>query len=481
MEIDGLLLRGAGEESSMFRLARFRDVQCGREFRISGVCRVQAFSGGGEGGYGGFTDFSGERRGKMRRKGLLSGLFLGLFYFVSMSHGAGFALYEGSARANAMGGAMVGKADDPSAIFYNPAGITQLPGTQFMTGGTAIIPRTKVKTSNDPLSRREQTTPTEENVWLPPHVYLTHQLTDQFYLGVGLFSLFGLGTEFDPNWPGRFNSYKAVIQTLNFNPNIAFKINDQLSIAAGFNVMWFDLELRNKILLGFNQQGRTIETDQRLEGDSFGYGGNVAIHYRPCQWASLGVSYRSRMDQDVEGRAKFDGFLNDTDADGSITLPDEVYMGLAIYPMPKLSLEVGAIWTNWSTFDKLVIDYDEPLAGRTSRVEREKKWEDTWRIFFGAEYKVNDMLDLRFGYVYDQEPSPDEHVDYLVPANDRHLFSFGPGIHWRGWTLDLSYTYLMVADRTVDSNGRFFTEGVLDSEFEGGHAHLIGLSVSHKF
>ena len=420
----------------------------------------------------------------MRRKGLLSGLLvglLGLFSFVSMSHGAGFALYEGSARANAMGGAMVGKADDPSAVFFNPAGITQLPGTQFMAGATAIIPGTDVKTSNDPISRRDQTTTMKSHAWLPPHIYLTHQLSDRFYLGVGLFSPFGLGTEFDSDWPGRFNSYKAVIQTLNFNPNIAFKINEQLSVAAGFNVMWFDLELRNKILLGFDQLGRTIEVDQRLEGDSFGYGGNVAVHYRPCRWASLGVAYRSRMDQDVEGRAKFDRIFGDTDADGSITLPDEVYMGLAIYPMPGLSLEAGAIWTNWSTYNKLLINYDEPLGGRVSSVEREKKWEDTWRIFFGAEYKVNDMLDLRFGYVYDQEPSPDAHVDYLVPANDRHLFSFGPGIHWCGWTLDLSYTYLWVMDRTVDSNGRFATDRFLDSKFEGGHAHLIGLSVSHKF
>ncbi len=356
----------------------------------------------------------------MRKRELAVGLVLGLLGLVSltsMSHGAGFALYEGSARANAMGGAMVGKADDPSAVWYNPAGITQLHGTQFMTGMTAIIPKTKVETTNDPLSGRDQTTPTEANVWLPPHIYVTHELSDQFYLGVGLFGMFGLGTEFDPNWPGRFNSYKAVIQTLTLNPNIAWKINDQWSVAVGFDVMWFDLELRNKINLG--QLG---EVDQRLTGDSFGYGGNVAVHYRPCQWAALGVSYRSRMDQDVEGRAKFDRIIDDTDAEGSITLPDEVYMGLAIYPMPKLSLEVGAIWTNWATFDKLVIDYKDPLLGVISRAEREKDWDDAWRIFFGAEYKYNDMLDLRFGYVYDMSPIPDAHVDYLVPANDRHLF-----------------------------------------------------------
>jgi long-chain fatty acid transport protein len=419
----------------------------------------------------------------MHKDGLVLGLFgglLGLFCMASSSFGAGFALYEGGARATAMGGALVGKADDPSAVWYNPAGITQLPGTQVMAGMTVILPKTDV-TTTDPTTGRETKTPMEEDAWLPPHFYVTHQLSDQFWLGFGVFSPFGLGTEFDAEWAGRFNSYKALIKTVNFNPNIAWKINDQLSIAAGLDVMWFDLELRNKIPVFF---GTTFlgEVDQKLTGDSFGWGGNLALHYRPCQYAALGVSYRSRVEQNVSGEAEFHrdrlvpSFLfNNTDARGSIMLPDEVYVGLAVFPMPKLSLEVGTVWTNWSTYDKLRIDYADPLVPGVDSAEREKHWEDAWRIFFGAEYKVNEMLDLRFGYVFDQEPSPDEYVDFLVPANDRHLFSFGPGIHWCGWDFDLSYTYLWVMDRTMSN------ESIGDSKFEGGNAHLIGLSASYKF
>jgi long-chain fatty acid transport protein len=424
----------------------------------------------------------------MRKRGLVLGVVLGMLGILAAapsSFGAGFALYEGSARANALGGAVVGRADDPSAIWYNPAGITQLPGTQAMTGVTAIIPGTDITTSNR-VTGRETTTPMETNAWLPPHLYVTHQLSDQFWLGFGMFSPFGLGTEFDPHWPGRFNSYKAVIQTLNFNPNIAWKITEQLSIAAGLDFMWFDLELRNKI--PFAIQGRLLgEVDQQLKGDSYGWGGNVALHYRPCQYAALGISYRSQMDQTVNGKAVFNRegrvpsqFFNTTGARGSITLPDEIYLGLAVFPMPKLSVEVGAVWTNWSTFDKLHIDYADALVPGVDSAERGKDWEDVWRINLGIEYKLNPMVDLRFGYVYDQEPSPDNHVDYLIPSNDRHLFSFGPGIHWCGWDLDVSYTYLWVMDRSVDSSGRL-AEGILDSDFEGGHAHLIGLSLSHKF
>ncbi len=406
--------------------------------------------------------------------------------------GSGFALYEAGARANSLGSTLVGRADDPSAVFYNPAGITQLPGLQFMGGSIMIAPSTDVKTIGNrlnPFSRQEITSQMDGHVWFPPHLYLTYQINNSLWFGFGLFTPFGLGTEFDGDWPGRFNSYKAIIQTLNINPNIAWKINDQLSVAAGLDVMWFDLELRNKIAFPLGQ-GRFTEIDQRLIGDSFGVGGNVGIRYQPFDWMAIGVSYRSQMTQDVDGKADFTKeitlprFFDDTGASGSITLPDNVFMGVAFYPTKDLSIEVGAFWTNWSTFKKLTIDYDQPIvpalpgSRAVSSVTREKNWEDTWRIHGGIEYKVNPYLDLRMGYEYDMEPSPDEHVDYLIPANDRHLFGFGTGLHWCGWNLDLSYMYLLVEDRNVEAR---LSEGILNSKFQGGDAHLVGFSLSHKF
>lgn len=159
--------------------------------------------------------------------------------------GAGFALYEGSARGNALGGATVGRADDPSALFFNPAGVTQLPGTQVMAGATFIMPKTDVTTQA--YSGAPGVTTTSESNVAPPHLYLTYQATDRVWLGLGVFSPFGLGTEFNSSWPGRYNSYNAVIQTMTINPNIAFKLNDRLSMAIGLDFMYFKLKLEQMV------------------------------------------------------------------------------------------------------------------------------------------------------------------------------------------------------------------------------------------
>jgi long-chain fatty acid transport protein len=417
------------------------------------------------------------------RQALILTVMVSIICSAHWCYGAGFALYEAGARGNALGGAMVGRADDPSALFFNPAGITQLPGVQTLAGATAIMPSTDVTIQS---ALGSTTTSSVNNTWVPPHVYLTYQATNSVWLGLAVFSPFGLGTEFNENWPGRYNSYKAVIQTMNINPNIAFKVNDQISVAAGLDFMYFDLTLKNKIYLpGYS------DVDSSLKGDSVGVGMNFAIHYKPSDWMKLGLAYRSQVAQNVSGDAKFakqndvanspyNSYFTNTKANGYITLPDELFFGTAFYPIKKLSVEVGGIWTHWGTYNALTVEYANPVAGQTT-VSKDKSWHDVWRLFLGIEHNTTDWMDLRAGFVWDQEPSDNGHVDYLVPANDRYLFSFGPGFHWRNWTFDISYTYLYIVprDHVQVLNGN--TKQYLDSSFSNGYANMIGCSLGYKF
>ncbi len=233
------------------------------------------------------------------------------------------------------------------------------------------------------------TTSTEDNVWFPPHFYLSYQATDLVWFGLGIFSPFGLGTEFDQNWPGRYNSYEAVIETININPTIAFKLNDQVSFAAGFDIMYFDLTLKRKIPGGLliNRPGdASFDVDRSLEGDSVGYGFNFGIHYNACDWMKLGMSYRTQVKQSVSGTATFTkspkfaaipgsaNYFNTTSASGDITLPDELFLGAAFYPIKDLSLEVDAIWTRWSTYNELAISYGTaPVPGLGTLYRRAKE------------------------------------------------------------------------------------------------------------
>jgi long-chain fatty acid transport protein len=152
-----------------------------------------------------------------------------------------------------------------------------------------------------------------------------------------------------------------------------------------------------------------------------------------------------------------------------------VFIDVTFYPADRWSLEVNALWNGWSDYDALVIEYDNFI---TPEVRREKDWDDVWRFQVGVEYKATDWLDLRLGYVFDESPVPDETADYLIPTEDRQLYSIGCGMHWNAWVVDLSYTYLKSDTRTVDAR---VAEGIFPSKFEDGDTHLVGVSVSYIF
>jgi long-chain fatty acid transport protein len=398
---------------------------------------------------------------------------------------AGFALYEGSARANALGGTLVGRADDPSALFYNPAGITQLAGFQLMAGATTIGPKSDVVTTRRGM---DTTSETKTNLWVSPHLYSAYQCTDALWFGLGVFSRFGLGTEFDETWPGRYNNYNAVIQTSTVNPNVAFKVSERLSLAVGASWMWFDLTLEQKIDFGATVGNpNALDVDQSLqgEGDNSGYGFNLALHYKACEWMSIGLSYVSQRRQKIKGDADFskpsgipENLFRDTKASGDIRLPDMVFVGLAFYPVDRLSLEIDGVWTRWSTYDQFTVDYEDPILPGLDRLTQDKDWNNVWRLQLGAEYQVLNWLDLRLGYVRDNCPIPAETADYLVPSDDRHVYAVGCGIHRGRWTGDLSYSYVDGENRSVAARPE---EGILDARFEDGHAHMFGFSISRGF
>jgi long-chain fatty acid transport protein len=409
--------------------------------------------------------------------------FLIIVFALSLSTSAfasGFALYEGSARGNVLGAGLTASADDPSAVFYNPAGITQLKGKQAMIGVTFITPMISVETADG--SRKDDF---KRNWFYPPHAYYTHQIDDKWWAGVGVFSRFGLGTEFNPAWPGRYNSYKANIQTLELNPNIAYKISDKLSIAGGLSLMWFDLELKRKLNTAALGVG---DTDFVLDGDSFGWGFNLAIHYKPTDWMQAGVSYRSRVSQHVEGDVKVSnqiaipGVVNIVNMGGSgnLHLPDMIFAGVNFNIRPDLTLGGGIYWTRWDSYDKLEIQFDRPFgAPPAAKSTSRKAWDNVYRFLIGTEWKINPNWDLRLGYAFDEAPEPDDTIDFILPDNDRHMFSVGFGYHKNNWALDFSYTYMLIIDRNEIAARA--AQGIHACKFVDGVAHLIGLSYTYKF
>lgn len=404
-----------------------------------------------------------------------------------MSFAAGFGIYEWSARSNALGGATVGRADDPSAVASNPAGITQLDGVQVMGGFTMIHPVMDIQTV-DPVSGKETWSTSDKNaLWVPPHFYATWKVNDRYSLGLGVFSRFGLGSVIDEDWPGKYNSYEAIIESVSVNPNVAVKVTDKLSAAVGLEAMYLTFSQKRK--LPFATYGQP-DGDLHLDADGVSLGFNMALHYQPCDYAKIGLTYRSPVNMKVRGDATFSdipGFIQttgaflDTSASGTVTLPDSFALGLALYPMDRLSIELGAVYTLWSKYDELTINFSDPViptsSGLVDTTTSSKRWRDVWRFNVGVEYAALDWLDLRLGYVFDQSPVRDHTIDYMVPANDRHLLNGGLGFHWDNWIVDLNYTYLKIMDRNI--KGR--DDGVLKGKIRNADAHMVGMSVGYRF
>jgi long-chain fatty acid transport protein len=398
---------------------------------------------------------------------LLSGLGW-ILLSANLTYGSGFALYEAGARSSALAGAVVARADDLSAIFYNPAGLVQLPGFQIMAGFSTFIPRVEVVTHPGPVATRSLM---ESSVSFAPHLFTSYKLTERVWLGLGVNSPFGLGIQYNDNWPGRFNVTKAAIQTLNLNPTVAVKVTDYLSMGAGLDIMYFKFKMKRVLPI-------PLLTPQALDlqGDSWGLGFNLGLLLKPADYISFGVSYRSQVRQHLDGGARFRPFNTlDSDASGSIILPDMVFAGIMVRPMKRLSVEAGIIWTHWDLFRRLDIKFSNALG----TLSEAKEWHNTWRGQLGVEFQALPWLDLRAGYAFENEPMPDRFADYLVPSTDRrHNFSVGTGFHWRAMTLDLAYTMVLMMDRTVTNSQAL---GVLPSDFQGRLSHVVAMSWGYKF
>ncbi|MDR3176187.1 MAG: outer membrane protein transport protein [Desulfovibrio sp.] len=423
------------------------------------------------------------------RPAALIALLLCLLPATTPAHAEGFALYEYSARGVALGGSLMARKPDPSAVAYNPALLTRLPGVRAMAGMSLIMPGGRMDWREE--NGREGSSGLRDAIWPVPHVYYTHQINDDWFFGIGEFTRYGLGFEYPHDWPGRFNIYEISMLSASLNPNIAWRATDKLSVAAGIEIVYIylDLKKRSRVDVPLSYGGGSFEVDSKITGaDGWGVGGNLALHYQfNDQWA-VGLQYRSQARVHAfgnvdfsykggnapNGQAVYDGNFHNGHANAPVVLPDSISGGVSWTPIPDLSVEVGAIWTHWATFDNLNIRLPHPLSTSLS----DKNWHNTWRLNVGVEYEATDWLTLRAGYVRDESPMNEAYEDYLVPTDDRNIYSLGLGFHRDAWTVDLAYAFIDPSDRNYENDGGTHT---IKSRTGMSRTNIVTLSVGYKF
>ncbi|MBN1354882.1 outer membrane protein transport protein [bacterium] len=407
--------------------------------------------------------------------------------------GAGFNIFEqGSPAQPGMAGAFTARADNPSAIFYNPAGITQLEGTQISVGLSLIQPKSTMK---DPYGRKWDS---DDQLFYPPNLYVTHKFNEQLNMGFGFGVHYGLGMKWDNNkdFIYRYLVQDVSVQTYYFNPVAAWKVNDWFSIGGGVYYVKSEVEYAAAIDMSdvsaylSSVLGIPIDlNDGRmdLEGDngSGDYGFNLGLHFK-FNDLRLGAVYRSEVECEYDGAADFTvtptgygnpvdgivaGLFPDTGGRTMIKFPASASIGVAYFFTPELSVEFDINWMGWSSFESLDIDFENPGLPDKHQV---KDWDDVFSFRLGTSYQFSEKLECYAGYYFDQSPIPDNTLDPILPGADRHSVQFGAGYTIGDLRIDAAYMYLKFDDRETDDNYLG-----INGEYESS-SNIFGLQFTYR-
>jgi long-chain fatty acid transport protein len=424
----------------------------------------------------------------------------------SLSWAGGFNIYEMSARATAMGGAFSATADDGSAIFYNPAGLAYQPdGWGLSLSVSPLTPRSGYARAEGPTEALYPGDPTSDTVggWFFPTGAYVSWKKNEFSAGFGFFTPFGLGVEWErkPSFAGRPLSTNAQIQGLYFSPVGTYQLTERVALSAGAHFVKTHLKLESirTANIGTGTDATNV-ADVQLEGTSkwsVGFAGGIMA--KPIDALTLGVNYKMGVtnefrDQDATfnqiptGNPDIDeqirqsllnevGRLGTQNVSGNLDFPSILMLATRYDFSERFGLEFDAVWFKWSTFNKVVLEFEEGF-----KEVLEQNYEDVWQYRVGGEFAATENLDILAGYVRDNSPQPVGSVSPLLPDADRNDYSIG--LNWTGSSgrYDLTVGYMLVdfEQRSTVENGVGQNYEGFDGTYES-KAHILTLGYNRRF
>ena len=444
-------------------------------------------------------------------------LAAGIASATAVSQAASFQLIEQS--ASGQGAAYAGAAaigEDASTVYFNPAAMTRLSGQQIVVAGHIISPNAtftdtgSIDALGTPLTGLNSSTGDPAFV---PNFYYTIELPNEFYFGVGVNVPFGLATEYDDGWIGRYHATLSEIASININPSLAWKATEKVSVGFGVSIQYIDLELNNNIdsygacinladqsggaftgadCVNAGLTGLAIasqDSSVSLAGDSLEFGWNAGLLIDIDDKNRLGIAYRSAIKHNVSGDATYNldprlqpfadamsapppagtGFniLQTTTLEATASLPESFSVSYAGEVSDKWTALVDWTWTGWSSLDVITIRQAGGVPGQEP--ELDLQYTNSNRFSVGAHYHHNDKLVYRGGLALDQTPirSP-ETLTARIPGNDRVWLSLGAGYDMSAsWTFDFGYSHLFISDTEINNNaGASSSNATLVGTFE---------------
>jgi long-chain fatty acid transport protein len=455
----------------------------------------------------------------MRDRAGWVGSCLGLVLLAAApAYGAGFALFEHSGRG--LGNAFAGEAavaEDASTIYYNPAGLTLLSGTEFVSSAFAIIPGIHFDNAGSHLNpdvigtgplRGGDGNDAGGHVFIPTF-FLAHELTSRVRLGFGVSTPFGLRTGYEGGWVGRYHAISSRLETVNVNPTIAVRVTDWLSVGGGADIEYAKARLTNALDMGsicqiFGAQmdippgaciaflklrPQSADGFVKVSGDDWNAGYNLGLLFHPSERWRIGLAYRSMIHHTLGGRATFvvpppaqplvkiSGALVDTDGRASVDLPERVSLSAFQQVTPAWALLADITWTHWARFDELVFRFDNP---KQPPIVQPEGWQDSFRYSLGVRYTPRPRWVFRLGTAYDEGAvTTDELRTPRIPDSDRVWIAAGVGYRpFERVVMHLSYAHLFALEQGID-NPDPVTGHILRGRYTGG-ADIVGIQLTYQ-
>ncbi len=371
------------------------------------------------------------------------------------------------AEAMGKGAAFVAQADNPSAIYYNPAGLTQLKGKTYVSLGASVIQPfcTYEDTAGNQTDRRRQ-------IFTIPNGFVVSDFgLEKFSFGLGASSYWGLGTYWAEDSFSKYVATKSDVVTQDIMFTAAYEINDNLSVGVGVD---YTKALANKKKKLNQATWGGADGDFQLKGrDNNAWGYRLSTLYKLNKNHSFGLMYRSAVDLTYKGKVYlndlngglvpgtyqtiFGGTSYETDISTKSRLPQSILLGYCFKPDDKWRFEADIEWMDWSSVDKEQIDYpSETNAARLSVLNAGNPVQRDWRAVlsyaFGTEYKVNDSWKLRLGYFFHKTPIPEGTFDTALPDSTSNSLTLGTGYQInKNLGLDFAYAAIFYNPRKINN------------------------------
>lgn len=375
---------------------------------------------------------------------------------------------QGAANAGASS-----SAEDISNMYFNPASIAYHSGINVSAGMSVIFSNADMNNATGDAFPPFTGDATSDETAFVPSGYVSAQLSDTVYVGVGVAAPFGLVTDYGDEWAGRYHATYSELTTINISPTIAYRPIPELAIAGGPVIEYADADLRAAIPVA-----PLTDSTAKFTGDDIAFGWTLGAILEPVDGTRLGVGFRSEITHSVD----LDGNIGVADVPSKTTVsaPAQLNFGVTQTLTDDWTVMAEAQWTQWSSFDQLLIESSAgtPLSLTTT------KWDDTWFFSLGARYQATEDLALRFGAAYDTGAAPADHRTPRIPDADRIWGALGATYNLtENVSLSGAYTYVYVEDSTIDLDGtdpENAAKGSLTADVDSD-VHILTIGTTFKF